>query len=239
MIRCAICDDEQHVLDNVKLLTESYFKKESINSDIRLYTDARQLLFDISDKISFDIAVLDIEMPYHNGLEIARKIKEHSPSCLIIFLTSYVKYAIDAFELEIFRYIPKAEIELRFLKYISEAVNIVKALDDQSYIVYKNFDIEKIQYKSIRYLRKNGKYTILYCTDNRETKIRKPINVVKKELNSEEFVTIDRGCIVNISYISKLLDYDVYLIDGERLPVSRSNIKRVRKIITCYWEGVL
>ncbi len=239
MIRCAICDDEQQVLDNVKFLTESFLKKESIMSDVKLYPDPRQLFFDISDNIRFDIAVLDIEMPYCNGLEIARKIKENNPSCLIIFLTSYVKYAIDAFELEIFRYIPKAEIELRFLKYLSEAVNIIKVQDNQSYIVCKSFDLEKIQYKCIRYLRKNGKYTILYCTDNRETKIRKPINVIKNELNSEEFVTIDRGCIVNISYISKLLDYDVYLKDGERLPVSRSNIKQVRKIITSYWEGVL
>ena len=38
-------------------------------------------------------AILDIEMPGANGLEVARKIRETDKNCAILFLTGYDKFA--------------------------------------------------------------------------------------------------------------------------------------------------
>ena len=75
--------------------------------------------------------------------DIAKLLKERQPECLIIFLTAHPQYAIDAFELEIFRYIPKNELETRFEKYLNEAVSQISKLDEQSYIIEKKGYIEK------------------------------------------------------------------------------------------------
>ena len=39
------------------------------------------------------IAILDIEMPGINGLEVARKIRESGKDCAILFLTGFDKFS--------------------------------------------------------------------------------------------------------------------------------------------------
>lgn len=238
MIRCAVCDDEKVIVKQITELLESLLKERCLVSEVREYTNSRELYFDIYDDVFFDIVFLDIEMPDLNGFEIAKILKEKQPECLVIFLTSFRQYAIDAFELEIFRYIPKDELDKRFRKYLMEAVDLICGLDEKSYIIEKKGRAERIPYKNIRYLKKCGKYTSICCTDNVEAKVRKPINVVVDELASPEFVVIDRGCVVNICYISKLHNNDVYLKNGERLPISRSNIKNIHQLMIQYWGGL-
>ena len=46
-----------------------------------------------------DLALLDIDMPGMNGLELAAAIKARQPETAIIFLTGYAQYAVDAFSL--------------------------------------------------------------------------------------------------------------------------------------------
>lgn len=46
-------------------------------------------------------------MPGNSGMNIAAQIKKDLPEALIIFITSHLKYAVESFELSIFRYIPK------------------------------------------------------------------------------------------------------------------------------------
>ena len=76
--------------------------------EIAAYTSSDNLLYDITeDSFFFDLILLDIEMPGSTGMETAEKIKPFLPNVKIIFITSHIEYAIDAFELSIFRYVPK------------------------------------------------------------------------------------------------------------------------------------
>ena len=47
-----------------------------------------------------DIALLDIDMPGMNGLQLAEKIKTLLPDTRIIFITGYADYAVDAFRIK-------------------------------------------------------------------------------------------------------------------------------------------
>ena len=154
MIRCAICDDDGVFVEQMKEISEGLLAEERTVYELRCYTDPMELYYDIGDGIVFDIVILDIEMPRLNGIEIAKTLKEKQPECLVMFLTVHMEYAIDAFELEIFRFIPKDEIALRYKKYLRGAVGLVRELDEASYIVEKKGSIEKIPYKNINYLIK-------------------------------------------------------------------------------------
>ena len=54
-----------------------------------------------------DLAFLDIELPGTNGLDLAKNLQETSPDCMIVFLTAYAKYAVDAFQVRAFGYLVK------------------------------------------------------------------------------------------------------------------------------------
>mgnify|MGYP000612240081 CR=1 FL=1 len=47
-----------------------------------------------------------------------------SSGCEDHFITSHIEYAIDAFELSVFRYVPKAEIEKRLAAAVRDAVSL-------------------------------------------------------------------------------------------------------------------
>ena len=54
-----------------------------------------------------DIALLDIDMPGMDGIELAIRIREMKPETAVIFLTAYSEYAVQAFSLHASGYLLK------------------------------------------------------------------------------------------------------------------------------------
>lgn len=114
MIKIAICDDEKEAVVVHESIVRKSLKTCSISCEITAYTNSDNLLYDIiEDSFFYDLLLLDIEMPGVTGMEISEKIKPHLPHVKIVFVTSHLEYAIDAFELSIFRFVPKNDLEKR------------------------------------------------------------------------------------------------------------------------------
>jgi two-component SAPR family response regulator len=62
---------------------------------------------DFVSRTPVDIAVLDIEMPELNGIELGQKLKECCPNIELIYITGSKDYAFDAFQLEASAYLTK------------------------------------------------------------------------------------------------------------------------------------
>ena len=56
-----------------------------------------------------------------------------------------------------------------------------------------------------------------------------------KELGAEEFLYIDRGCIVNLIHVMQIKDGMAVLKNGTALPISRSHLQAVKAEINRYW----
>ena len=70
-------------------------------------------------------------MPHMNGMELAATIRTYLPGALIIFITAYTKYALDAFELSAFRYIDKEMLPEKLPTAIRDAFRILHMQTDQ------------------------------------------------------------------------------------------------------------
>lgn len=67
-------------------------------------------------------------------------------------------------------------------------------------------------------------------------KLRKEsILIWLKELDSENFVFIDRGSIVNIQHIMKIINGCVELEGGVRLFASRARLDELKKRVSAFW----
>ena len=65
--------------------------------------------------------------------------------------------------------------------------------------------------------------------------MRKSLSAVLKELSSDDFVFIDRGNIVNIPYIMKIIDGCVELENGIRLFASHARLEQLKKKVSEFW----
>ena len=98
-----ICVDDERVLmeETVSMCLELPEIREA-----KGFTKAVQALEWLKEN-GADLALLDIDMPDINGLELAANMKRISPDTAIIFLTGYAHYALDAFRVHASGYLLK------------------------------------------------------------------------------------------------------------------------------------
>ncbi len=239
MLRIAVCDDEKRLAEENKAVLETVLAGLCVTAEITVYTNGSNLLYDITeDGFHYDLLLSDIEMPELSGMELAEKIKPFLPDIRIIFITSHIEYAIDAFELSIFRYVPKSDIEKRLPTAIKDAVSLINLEADKSYTIQVKGRFEKIPFKDILYIERDGKNAVINTADE-VSKVRKSLQAVFDELDSEEFIFIDRGYIVNIIHIMQVKNSTAVLKNGAVLPISRSHLQTVKEQINNYWGNVI
>ena len=235
MIYIAICDDNDKSVGILKNKVELFLRENNILADISVYTQSNLLQYDIQENKYFDLILSDIEMPGIDGMSLAAYIKKYLPEALVIFITSYLKYAVDAFELSIFRYIPKNSLDSRLPHALEDAINMINIQADKYYTIQMPTRMEKIPYHKILHIQREGKNSVIVTTDNTVTKVRKSLAQVYKELMSEDFIFVDRGDIVNLAHIMGVKDGVVELKNGIRLPESHAKLDQIKAKLSDFW----
>ena len=81
-LRVLLVDNNAEILEALELLLDP------ICNVVGLITDARTVIETVK-RLNPDVILLDISMPYVNGLEVCRQIKESMPETRVILLTAY------------------------------------------------------------------------------------------------------------------------------------------------------
>ena len=136
-----IADDENLELKVLEKTIKKHFVDEL---EIFASSNGRKAS-QICDEVKPDIALLDIEMPGMNGIELAKYIKEKYADCIIIFITAYDRfdYAIEAMHIKAFDYLLKPWKEERLCELINTAIENVRSMQKTDSIVHSQKDIIK------------------------------------------------------------------------------------------------
>ena len=113
-----ICDDDDLMLKKISLLIKNSPENKCYSNKIIEITNPTDV--NIADE--YDVAFLDIDMPQMSGIDLARKIHEQWPNTVIIFITNYVQYAPDGYEVGAFRYLMKNQITEKLIDYLDLAI---------------------------------------------------------------------------------------------------------------------
>ena len=234
MIKIAALDDEKEWLETERKITEHFFKeKESYK--FCAYSNVEKFLLELEEGY-FDLFLLDMELPQMNGLKIAKKVKQIQAAPLIIYVTNYVEYAVEAFEVNAFRYIPKKLLREKLPEAYATLLDEIHERKETYFVAQNNSHMEKIPEDQIYYIYKDKKYAFVVHKFG-ESKIRATLDEIYQKLNADEFIRIDKSYVVNLRHVMALEKRQVKLRNGTLLPVSQPQLANVKKRISEYWRS--
>ncbi len=98
MINIGICDDELHYRIKIKDILSEILSSYPINYNIYEFSAGEELLNNYPKDL--DILIMDIQMKTINGMDTARKIREFDHKLEIIFVTSFVEFMQEGYEVK-------------------------------------------------------------------------------------------------------------------------------------------
>lgn len=209
MIRAITVDDEWYNLEEISDLVND----TGLIRVVKKYQNPRHALEDF-ETLSPEVAFIDIELGEMDGITLAKQLLEINPELIVVFITSWDKYAINAFDVEATDYILKPIRIERFNKMIDK---IIKKMN-----IYQE-NVAKIKIKLF---------------DKFEVKIND--NHIKwQRAKSEElfaFLLLNCGRYIHKDIILDNLwnDYE----PDKALHILQTTIYRIRKIFEDYPQAV-
>ena len=224
MVNIVICENDKNDQEFVKDKVVEILDDLDIEYEIKVYNSGDDLL-EGYDKYT-DIILLDIQMDGLDGMETARKIREFDDNVEIIFITSFVEYALEGYEVNAYRYL------LKHVKDENLRTSLINCLNDRNFvkrsIVIKEGDTRiKISLKDIMYIEVQGNdITVHTLKDTYRTK--GTMSNFETEINSNMFVRCHKSYLVNLEYIKSIKRYTSILVNDEEVPLSRNKYKEIK-----------
>ena len=137
-LRVICVDDERLIMEETMALC---LKIPEIQ-EVKGFTKAKEALEWLEDN-AVDLALLDIDMPGINGIEVAYAIKQKQPETAIIFLTGYAEYAVDAFKVRAKGYLLKPVTQQQLKEEIEYVLKERKNISFPHVMIktFGNFDV--------------------------------------------------------------------------------------------------
>ena len=158
-----------------------------------------------------DIAFLDINMPFLNGMDIATRLNQSGqPQPLLVFVTAYDQYAIEAFEQQALDYLLKPGTEARLRKTIERLQQRLQEkgtenpTTDTDYRTHLSVSVGQkrllLSVADIAYFQSDGKYTRA-IGPNADYLLNEPLKQLETELPPDTFWRIHRSAILNTGFM--------------------------------------
>ena len=193
------------------------------------------LMYEVEDGKIADIFILDVEMPNMNGFDLADKIREHTETSVIIFLTSHDEMASMGYKSKALRYVIKLNLERDIEEALESAVAEISSADDKTITLHRYNDYWRIPYKDIICVSRISRQLVITTRLLGEITDNRGIKEFFDTLEDNRFLFIDRSCFVNIDYISRINGFSLKLKDGQVLPISRRSLKNVKQTLLEQW----
>lgn len=213
----AIVEDEKEAQDKLVSYIERFSNEKNVTCNTSVF--ANFILFLTNYKPVYDVVFLDIELPYLNGLEGAKKLREKDPDVPIIFVTNLAQYGVQGYKVSALDYLVKPysyeALELALLDAVKEA----ESLEKESITIHSKDGDIRVSYSSIIYIEVQG-HDLLYCLDTKTLIARGSMSKVQKALPSNLFFKVSSSFLINLAHVTNVKGDYVYLKDN-KLKISR------------------
>ena len=234
-MQVAIIEDNAFHAETLQNYLKRFSEETSTMITSQHYSDGKEFLNQFQP--TWDLILLDIEMPCMNGIEVAKEIRKQDEEVIIIFITQMAKYAIEGYAVRAFDYILKP---VNYYAFTMKMKHVIRMCEQkkQSFFVISN-QSGKIK-QDLDYLRSGEvqNHTLLYHTT--ETCIfstsYSSLGKLAEELIPKGFARNHNSYLVNLRYITGYEKNNV-ILGEECLPLSRTYYKSFIQSLLKYWGG--
>lgn len=227
----AICDDNKAQRESLSAAVMNWGSQRDAVPQISTFESGENFLFQYAEDKSFDILLLDIEMGQLNGVQLAKTVRQENKEVQIIFITGYMDYISDGYDVEALHYLLKPVSEEKLYAVLDRAA---ERLGDRknSLLLHTGDEIVRIPLYTIRYIEVRQNYVTIHT--GTDYTVKKPLRELEQSLDGSFFRT-GRSYIVNLRFIKKVTKTDVYLKDGAVIPLSRGLYGSLNQAIIRYF----
>jgi two-component system LytT family response regulator len=248
MIRVVIADDEPLARNRIRRLLSG-------EKDIEIVAECKngREVVDALERHQAELIFLDVEMPELDGFGVMEEVgAEQMP--VVIFVTAYDQYAVQAFETHALDYLLKPFDEDRFQKALERArghmersrsgevaARLLAMLHDvrpqpmppaDRLVIKSGGRVVFLKSEEIDWVEAAANYVRIHA-GNDEYLMRETMNAFEAKLDTRRFMRIHRSIIVNLEKIKELQpcnngEYIVVLRTGKELSLSRSFRDRIQ-----------
>lgn len=229
-MKIAICDDDWHMQQTLRLLIDEIYQDLDMLADG--FTSGEALLAAVQKQSQpYQLILLDIEMRGIDGIETAKRLRKLLPDCYIIFITSHDEFALTGYEVAAFRYLVKPVQPEK----LTEAISAVRAeLSDHITLHVEDGPVEALlRVKDIYYIEAQDKRVRVVLKDTAFSD-RRGIDEIERALAGEDFFRVHRSYLINFRYVARLDKNEILLVSGEQIPLSRLRKKAFKNAFQAY-----
>lgn len=223
MIKIAICDDDNNIIEDIKRSIENY---KDTKHEISIFNCGEMLL---ESESKYDLIFLDIDMTGINGIETAKRLREYDKSVKIIYVTSYTDYLNMAFSVHAFGYLNKPVKEEQIHGQLKEVL---------SYLAEEKVEEEVLEFiASEGVVRLKASEICFFEYINRKVKlktldtsyiIKEKITTIANDMSKYGFFMPHKSFTVNLLHVKSIKGYDIFMMDGSMIPLSQKKSTEFR-----------
>jgi DNA-binding LytR/AlgR family response regulator len=232
-MKVAVIDDESIFRMQLRMMVEKIAVSRELPLNVEEFSSGQAFL-EASRDTHFDIVFLDIFMPEMDGIETAKKFRKHSEKSFLIFMTASEGHYPDAFSVHAFDYVTKPFTIERIDTLITEIVSHTPI--DSTFIKISVGSVEeRIYLKNIVSVTTDAHYVEIHKEDGETSRARLTSGEFLDLTGSDSrFLIINRGIIINMDYIDRLVGGDVYMDDRTVFPISAKKVSDITQKIRDY-----
>ncbi len=215
-MRIVICDDHKDDVKHLRSLISDHPAAGSFK--IEAFFSGTELAESINKKQKYDVAILDIDLPGTNGIELGKLLRASNPDVHIVFATNYPQYAIDAYDCEAFHYLLKPVADDKLRTVLDRLVRKHRERNKYHVVRIKNETL-RIPIREIYYIESFRKHIIYHLKDKKYETVGK-LSEVMDELLEYGFCQVHQGYVVNMDKIKDFNKFELILDDGRCVTMS-------------------
>ena len=217
MIRIAVAEDDPQCFAQMEQYIGQYGRESGRAFHITRFENGEDLVEQYRPE--FDLLLLDVEMPFMDGMTAAGYVRRMDPEVVIVFVTNLAQYAIQGYSVNALDYILKPISYFSFSQRLGRALGYVRRREADYITVPVKGGVVKLEVDGIYYAERLGRHLMVHTRTGAHSSTA-TLQQLEEGLAGRGFARCNKGYLVNLEHVDGIQD-GCAVVHGDRLLISR------------------